>query len=94
MKVGQAAALRAGLEDAAGAAERLGQLEALGDVLGAGLLAIDVLAGIGGEAGGGGVPVGAGGDEDGVNVAAGQQLAQIAVRGAVLVAVFGVRLAS
>ena len=87
-EIGQAAPLRAGLEDAAGAAERLGQREALGDVLGAGLFAIHVLAGIGGQAGGRGVPVRAGGDEHGLDVAAGQQVAQIAVHGAVLVAVF------
>ena len=91
-EVRQAAPLRAGLEHAAGAAERLRQREALGNVLGAGLLAIDVLAGLGGQDRGGGVPVRAGGDEDRVNVAAGQQFAQIAIHRAILVAVFVIRL--
>ena len=89
-KIGQAAPLCAGLEDAAGAADRLGQREALGDVLGAGFFAVNVLAGVGREDGGGDVPVGPGGDEDGLDIAAGQQLAQVAVRGAVVVAVFGI----
>src|ERR1017187_9490469 len=89
-EIGQAAPLGAGLEDAAGAAGRLGQREALRNVLGARLLAIDTLAGIGRQDGGCGVPVRARGDEDGFNVAAGQQIAQVAVHGAILVAVFSV----
>jgi hypothetical protein len=82
-EVGQAAALGACLEDAAGAAEGVAQGQALHDVLGAGLFAVDILAGAGGGARGGGVPVGAGGDEHGVDVVPRQQLVHVAVGGAV-----------
>ena len=90
LDVRQVAPLRAGLEDLARAAEGLGQDQALGDVLRAGLLAIDVLAGVGRQHRGRGVPVRAGGDQHGVDVVAGQQLAEVAVGGAVRVAVLRV----
>ncbi len=65
----------------------LAQGQALRDIFGAGLLAINILAGLSRQSGGGGVPVWTGGDQHGVNIIAGQQVAQIAVRGAILVAV-------
>ena len=47
LEVGDAAPLRAGLEHAAGALHRVGQVLAVGDGQAAGLLAVDVLAGLG-----------------------------------------------
>ena len=89
-EVRQVPPLRARLEHAAGAAERLRQRQALGDVLRAGLLAIHVLAGLGRQDRGRGVPVRPGGDQHRVDIAAGQQFAQVAIGRAVLVAVLGV----
>ena len=86
-EVGEIAALRAGLEDATGAADRVAEEEALVDVLRAGLLAVDVLPGLRGVDARGGVPVGAGGDEDGVDVAAVEELAEVLVHRAGVVAV-------
>ncbi len=79
--------LRAGLEDAARAVHRLGQQQALRDVLRARLLAIHVLAGAGRVEGGRAVPVRPGGDQDRVDVAAVEQLAKVAIHRAVRVAV-------
>ena len=86
-EVGEVAALRAGLKDAAGAADRVAEEEALSDVLRAGLLAVDVLAGLCGVDARGGVPVGAGGNEDGVDVAAVEELAEVLVHRAGIIAV-------
>ena len=83
----QVAPLRSSLEDTPRAAHRLGQQQALRDVLRAGLFAVDVLARAGGEASGRGVPVRPGGDQHRVDVVAGQQLAHVAVGLAVLIAV-------
>ena len=78
------------LEHAAGAAERLGQRQALRDGLRAGLLAIHVLAGLGRVDREHGVPVRAGRDQHRVDIGAGQELAQVAIRRAVLIAVLGI----
>ena len=86
-KIGQAAALRAGLEHAAGAAEDVPQRQALGDVLRARLFAVYVFAGSGRHRGRRCVPVRPGRDQHGVDVVAGEQLAHIDVRGTVLVAI-------
>ena len=85
--VRQVAALRASLEDAARAANDLRQLQALSDVLRAGLFAIHVLAGAGRIDGGRAVPVRTGGDQDRVDVTAVEQLAKVAIHRAVCVAV-------
>ncbi len=79
--------LRAGLEHAAGAAHRLGQRQALRDVLGARLFAVHVLAGLGRQTRRGGMPVRPRGDQHRVDVVAGQQVAQVAIRRTVLIAV-------
>ena len=68
LEVGQAAPLRPGLQQAPGPAESLGQNQALDDVFGGGLLAIDVLAGLGRHDRGQGMPVGTGGNQHGVDV--------------------------
>ena len=90
LEVGDAAPLRAGLEDAAVAPDRVVQGLAQPDRQAAGLLAVDVLAGLGRQDRGRGVPAVAGGDQHGVDVRPGQQLADVAVHRAVLVAVLGV----
>ena len=82
-----AAPLCARLEDAARSMHRLGDLLAVADRQTAGLLAIDVLARLGRQDRGGGVPPVARGDQDGVDVAAGEQFPQVAVEHAVGVAV-------
>ena len=82
-----AAPLRARLEDAARAMHRLGDLLAVADRQAARLLAIDVLARLGRQDRGGGVPPVARGDQDGVDVAAGEQFPQVAVEHAIGVAV-------
>ena len=86
-EVGQVAPLGADLEDAAGAAHHIGQLQALGDVFGARFFAIHVFAGAGGVDCGGGVPVGTGGDQHCVDVVAGEQIAEVAIHVAIGVAV-------
>ena len=90
-KIRQAAPLRAGLKHPRGAAEGVGQGQALDDVLGAGLFAIDILAVVGRQNGRGGVPVRAGRDQDGVDVVPRQEFAQVNVGGAIGVAVAGIR---
>jgi hypothetical protein len=67
-KVRQIAALGADLKHAAGPAHRVAEDQALLDVLGAGLLAIHVFAGLGGVHRHRGVPIGAGGDQHGIDI--------------------------
>jgi len=86
-EVGEVPPLRAGLENPARAAHRLGQRQALHDVLGAGLLAVHVLARLRRVDRGRRVPVRSRGDEHRVDVGAGQQLAEVVIRRAVLIAV-------
>src|SRR5215467_5646695 len=74
-KIGQTPSLCPRLEDTAGAAEDLGEREALNDVLGTRLLAINVFTSIGGHGRRRRVPVGSSGNEHGVNVISCQQLA-------------------
>ena len=69
------------------APEGLGQRETLGDAPRAGLLAIDVLAGMGRQDRSRSVPVRPRGDEHRIDVAAGQKLAQVAIRGAIRIAI-------
>ena len=87
LEIGDAAALGAGLEDPLRAVDGVGQLLAGGDGDAARLLAIDVLAGFGGQDRGRRVPAVAGGDQHGVDVLAVEQFAEVAVKLAVLVAV-------
>ena len=86
-EVRQISPLRAGLEDAPRAAHRVGQRQALRDVLRARLLAIHVLAGAGGIHGGRRMPVRARGDQHGIDIVAVQEFAKVAILRAVLVAV-------
>ena len=86
-EVRQVAPLRAGLETRARAAHGFGQDQALRDVLRAGLLAIHVLAGLGGIHGGRRMPVGPGGDQHGIDIVAVEQFAKVAIHVAVLIAV-------
>ena len=65
--VGRAAGLRADLHHAFGAPGRLNHQPAFADVVRAGLLNIDMLAGVAGEDGGGGMPVVGRGDDHGVH---------------------------
>ena len=78
-EVGHAAPLRAGLIDAAVAPHGVGQGLALGDGHRAGLFAVDVLARLGRVDRGHRVPAVAGGDQHGVDVLAGEHLAEVAV---------------
>ena len=89
---GGRAALRPGLVDRAETAAGVHQLAALTDGERDRLLAVNVLAGARGVDGTEPVPAVAGGDGNGVHVLARQQLAEIRVGGAVLVAVIGVHL--
>ena len=82
--------LRAGLEHPPVAAHRFVHRLAEADRDPAGLLAVDVLAGLEGEDRAHRVPVIAGGDQHGVDVRPGEQLEHVAVRGTVVVAVLGV----
>jgi hypothetical protein len=79
-EVWQAPALRSRLEHPSGSAEGFRQREALRDVLGAGFLAVDILARLGGQRGGRGVPVRTGGNQHGIQIVAGQEFAQVAVQ--------------
>ncbi len=90
LDVRQVAALCAGLEDLTGAAKGLRQDQALGDVLGTRLFAVDVLAGVGRQHRGRGVPVRTRGDQHGVDILAGQELTEVAVSGTLRVAVSAV----
>ena len=45
----------------------------------AGFFAVDVLAGVGGQDGGGAVPAVAGGDQEGVDIGAGEQFLEVVV---------------
>src|SRR5436190_18876737 len=87
-EVWQAAALCARLKHPTRAVKRLRQGKTLGNVLCARLFTINVFSGIGGKNSGGGVPIWTGGDKDCINVAAGQQVAHVAISRAVLVPVF------
>src|SRR5205823_4380221 len=71
--------LAAGLEDDLVLADRVHDLPPLGDGHGQRLLAIDVLAGPGRQDAGDGVPVVRRGDDDGVDVRAGEQVAEVIV---------------
>ena len=71
------------LEDRAAPPHRVAEDETLGDVLGAGLLAVDVLAGLRGEHRHQAVPVGPGGDQHGVDVGLVEELVKILIRVAV-----------
>ena len=88
--VRQIAPLGARLEDGAAAPHRVAVDERLGDVLRAGLLAVDVLPRLGGEHRQESVPVGAGRDQHRVDVLAVEHLAEVAVHRAVLRAVLRV----
>ncbi len=87
LEIGDAAALRAGLEDAPGGLDGVGQLLTIGDRQAAGLLAVDVLAGLRGQDRCRRVPAVAGGDQHRVDVLAREQFAEIAIEHAILVAV-------
>src|SRR5262249_43244373 len=82
--------LAAAGEDAAGAAHGLDQGPPPAPGPGPRPLPVDVLAGPAGLDGLNGVPVVGGADEDGVEVAAGEQVAEVVVGGAVTVAVAAV----
>ena len=86
-EVGEIAALRAGLEDAARAPHCVAKGQTLGDRLRAGFFAIDILAGPGRKTGRRRVPVWTRGDQHGIDVAAAQEFAEVPIRGAVLAAV-------
>ena len=86
-EVGQVAPLRADLEYPRGAAHRFSQNQALGDVLGARLFAVHVLAGLGGVHGHRGMPVRSRGYQHGINIGAVQQLAKVAKHQTALVAI-------
>ena len=86
LEVGDIAALRAGLKNATGAVNRIGEGLTLADGEAAGFFGVDILAGFGGENGREGVPAVAGGDEDGVEIGAGQEVTEIPIRGAGLIA--------
>ncbi len=90
LEVRHAAALGAGLEDAAEMAHRVGQVLAIGDGQPAGFLAVHILARLGREHRGRRVPAVAGGDQDGVDIGPGQQLAEIAIENAIVVLVVAV----
>ena len=79
LEVGHAPALGAGLEDPAGLADRVVELLAEVDGQAAGLLAVDVLAGLGRQHRRRRVPAVAGGDQHGVDVGPVEQLAEVAV---------------
>ncbi len=79
--------LGAGLKDAGVTADGVGEVEALLDGEGEWFLAIHVLAGLGGEDGGHGVPAVAGGDEEGVDVGPIEDRLEVIVGDAVLRAV-------
>ena len=87
LEVRHAPPLRAGLEDAAGLADRVVEGLAKSDRQPAGLLAVNVLAGLRREDRGRGVPAVAGGNQHGVNVRPREQIAEVAVEHAVLVPV-------
>ena len=87
LEIGHAAALRAGLEDAAGSLDRVVQSLAQVDGQAARLLAVDVLAGLRGQHRRGRMPTIARGDQHRVDVLAGEQFAEVAIELAVLVAV-------
>ena len=81
------ALLGAELEDAFVAVDVFAQGPVFGEVEAHGLFEVNVLAGADGGQGGEHVPVIGGGDEDGVEVLAGDQFAEVVVGGAVLVLV-------
>ena len=86
-EVRQVPPLGAGLEDHARATHRLGQRQALGDVLGARFFAIHILARTGRVDRRRGVPVGARGDQYGIDIAAVEQFTKVAIGFAVLIAI-------
>ena len=72
--------MRAGLENAFGLAGLLHELDSFVNVMGERLLAVDVFASAHGGDGDIGVPVIGCGDDDGVDIFAGENLAEIVVR--------------
>ena len=90
LEVVDVATLRAGLEDAFVAIDRVGEFLALADRHAAGLLAINVLARLGGEDAEQRVPAISGGNEHGVDVGTPQHLVHVASLDAVLVVVLPV----
>ncbi len=76
------ALLRAGLENAVGLAHLLHELDGLADIVGEGLFAVDIFAGADGGDGDVGVPVVGRGDDNDVDIFAGDDLAEIVIRGA------------
>ena len=89
-EVNIAALLGAGLPDDIGLANGVTHEAAFSDGEGEGLFAVDVFAGAGGCDGLEGVPVVGGGDLDGVDVWAGEKVAEVFVGGASAALVFGV----
>ena len=88
-KVGrQISSLCADLKYPSGATNNFGQLQALRDVFGAGLLAIKILAGLRRVCGHRRVPVRPGGDQYGIDIFAIEEFTKIAIRIAALVSVF------
>ena len=81
-EVGQVSPLGACLEDGAAAVHRVAMEQRLDDVFRAGLLAIDVFTGLGGKHRHLAVPVGSGGDQDCIDILAGEQVVEVAVGGA------------
>ena len=79
--------LGAGLEHPAVTPHRLVERLAQCDGDAAGLLAVDVLAGLHGQDGTQGVPVVAGGDQHGVDVGPSEQIEHVAIHGAIVVAI-------
>ena len=86
-EMGQIAPLRARLKHPPGAADRVFEDQALGDVLGAGLLAVHILPGAGSGHRRGAMPVGTGGDQHRIDVIPIEEFAEVAVHGAVLRAI-------
>ena len=87
LEIRHAAPLGAGLEDPLGLPDRIVQGLAQPDRQTAGLLAVNVLSGLGGEDRRRGVPAVARPDQHGVDVRPRQQLAEVAVEDTILVAV-------
>ena len=93
LKIGDTAALRAGLEDPLLPMHGVGQLPTGGDGDATRLLAIDVLASFRGQDGGRCVPAVAGRDQHGIDILAVEQVTEVAVKNAVLIPVVIIGLA-